>query len=275
MEIINAIWVLAAIGAVAAVLLVLAAKFMAVPVDEKFPKIRECLPGANCGACGYAGCDGYAAALASGEETVTNKCVPGADKVARQLAELTGGEFADVVEQVAVVRCSGSCDACKAKMSYEGITSCAAAKLYYGGASSCTFGCIGLGDCERACPEKAIGVINGLATVNPAMCIGCGICVRTCPNGVITLMADVDRALVACSNHEMGAVVRKECSKGCIGCKKCERECPVGAIKVTDNLAAIDYSICTSCGHCAEICTTGCITYMDRSGAHRAESKSA
>ena len=70
--------VLGGVGLVCAVLLVVASKFMAVPVDERFPKIRECLPGANCGGCGYAGCAGYAAAIAAGEAPV-GKCTAGAD----------------------------------------------------------------------------------------------------------------------------------------------------------------------------------------------------
>ncbi|MGM9522335.1 MAG: RnfABCDGE type electron transport complex subunit B [Oscillospiraceae bacterium] len=269
MDIINAVWVLGAIGAVCAILLVLAAKFMHVPVDEKFPKIRECLPGANCGACGYAGCDGYASALASGEETKINKCVAGADKVAQALADALGAEFEDVVEQVAVVRCSGDCTATQDKMDYQGLSSCAAAKLLFGGKGACSFGCIGLGDCAKVCPEHAITVIDGLARVNFSRCIGCGMCTRTCPNGIITLMPDVECMLVGCSNKEKGAATRKECSKGCIGCHKCEKECPQGAITVVDNLSRIDYDKCVDCGHCAEVCPVGCIHVSNFSGAHR------
>ena len=50
------------IGVICAAVLVIAAKVMAVKEDERFPAVRECLPGANCGACGFAGCDGYAKA---------------------------------------------------------------------------------------------------------------------------------------------------------------------------------------------------------------------
>ena len=55
----------AVMGLVFAVILVMASKFMAVPVDETQVKVRDVLPGANCGACGFAGCDDYAAALAA------------------------------------------------------------------------------------------------------------------------------------------------------------------------------------------------------------------
>lgn len=269
MAILNAVLVLGAIGAVCALLLIAAAKFMAVPVDKKFPKIRECLPGANCGACGYAGCDGYAAALASGEETKTNKCIPGADASAKAIADVLGTEFEDVIEQVAVVKCSGDCLATKLKMDYQGVASCAAAKLVFGGRGSCIYGCIGFGDCAAVCPEGAITIVDGLARVDTRKCIGCGLCQKTCPNSVIMLMADVNKILVACSNREMGANTRKECSNGCIGCRMCERGCPEKAITVKNNLAEIDYDKCVACGHCAEVCTTGCISVMDFSGAHR------
>ena len=92
--------VVAGIGAVCAVMLVLASKFFAVKEDTVYLEIRECLPGANCGACGYAGCDGYAKALASGEESKINLCIPGADAAAEKMAEILGVEFEDVIEKL-------------------------------------------------------------------------------------------------------------------------------------------------------------------------------
>ena len=268
-EILNAVILLGALGAVCAILLVLASKFMAVPVDEKFPRIRGCLPGANCGACGYAGCDGYAQALADGTETRINLCVPGADAAAQALADATGLEYQDVVEQVALVCCRGDCETVEQKQTYEGVETCRAAKLLFGGPKACTFGCIGLGDCVRACPNNAIGFCGGIAHVDTRVCTGCGICAKTCPNGVIRLVPDVARTLVSCSSREKGASTRKKCVKGCIGCKKCEKNCPAGAITVQDNLAVIDYEKCTSCGKCAEVCTTGCIRVADFRGIHK------
>jgi len=267
--IISALWVLAVVGAICAVLLILASKYMKVPVDEKFPKIRECLPGANCGACGYAGCDGYANALAAGDETKINKCIPGADGVAQQLSEILGLEFEDVVEMVAFSGCRGTCDNTKKKANYEGIESCKAAKLIYGGPGDCIYGCLGLGDCAKVCPNEAITIVNGIAMVNSALCTGCGLCARTCPNHVIYLIPDVVKVAVTCRNEEKGAATRKRCSHGCIGCHKCEKECPVQAVKIVNNLAVIDYDVCTGCGHCAEICTTGCILPADFTGIHK------
>ncbi len=258
-QILIAVAVLSVTGAVCALLLILASKFMYVPVDEKFPKIRECLPGANCGACGYAGCDGYANALAAGEESKINKCVPGAAKAAQELAAVLGVEFEEAASLVAVVQCGGDCEKTKDKMDYQGIKTCTAAKLFYGGKGACSFGCLGFGDCANICPEHAIKIINGVARVNTWACIGCGMCAKTCPNKLIALKPADAAMVVTCSNKEKGAATRKECSNGCIGCHKCERECPSHAITVKDNVSRIDYSKCTNCGHCAEICPVGCI----------------
>ena len=102
-----AILAVTVIGVICAVFLAVASKIMAVPENELAKQIRACLPGANCGACGYAGCDGYAKALAEEKGIQTNLCVPGADTVSRQLSDLLGVEFQDVVEQVAMVKCRG------------------------------------------------------------------------------------------------------------------------------------------------------------------------
>ncbi len=228
--------------------------------------------GANCGACGFAGCDGYAKALCENPDTPTNLCIPGADGVSRQLSDILGVEFADVVEQVAVVHCSGDCEHTSDKVVYQGIESCAAAKLMYGGKGSCTYGCLGLGDCVKVCPHDAICIADGVARVNTKDCVGCGLCAKTCPNHLISLVADVERVVVACSNKDKGAVTRKVCSNGCIGCKKCEKVCPLGAIKVVDNVAVIDYEKCDNCPDfavCAKNCTVGCILTADLSGMHR------
>lgn len=267
-EILIAIISVSGIGIVCAIVLSVASKLMAVKEDERFPAVRECLPGANCGACGYAGCDGYAHALIDEEGVKTNLCVPGGDEVSKKLSQVLGVEFADVIEQVAVVKCRGDCNATSDKMDYQGIESCAAAKLLFGGKGKCSFGCLGLGDCVKICPQNAISIENSIAHVNTSICVGCGMCASVCPNKLISLMPDVEKMLVTCSNTDKGAVTRKQCTHGCIGCRKCEKECPAGAITVENNLAHIDYDKCTDCGHCAEVCPVGCIIKSDFSGIY-------
>ena len=243
-----------AIALIAALLLSLAAKFMAVPVNETQAAIRAELPGANCGACGFAGCDDYAAALAEGGDVKTNLCVPGADAVAAAIAAILGQDAEDVIEQVANVRCSGLCDVTKPEMDYQGLKTCAAAKGLFGGPGSCKYGCIGFGDCERVCPYGAIQVCNGLAKVDREKCVGCGMCARTCPQHIIDIIPDVKRVYVACSSADKGAVTNKLCSAGCIGCKLCEKACKFDAVHVENNHAVIDIDKCKNCGLCAKAC---------------------
>ncbi len=249
----------AIIGIICAAMLVAASKIMAVKEDERFPKVRECLPGANCGACGFAGCDGYAKALLEGKGVAVNLCVPGGDSCAQQLSEILGVEFEDVEEKRALIHCLGNCEATEDKVDYEGVHSCAAAKMLFGGKGKCGFGCIGLGDCAEACPQDAISIKNGLALVCAPECIGCGICAKVCPNNLISLHNLQPQTVVMCSNKDKGALTRKACSSGCIGCKKCEKACEFDAIRVSDNLAEIDREKCTGCGECEKVCTTKCI----------------
>ena len=261
MEIITALIVLAIISLICAVILTVAATFFAVKENEKVIAVRDCLPGANCGACGYSGCDGYAKALGEGECDNPSLCVPGGDGVAKEIGEIMGLAAGDVVEKVAYVACNGSCKAEERKYVYDGIKTCAAANMSYSGDRDCTFACLGYGDCMKVCPRNAISInaTNGVAEVDPKKCIGCGLCAKACPNSIIHIVNDTVRVVVKCSSHDKGAQVRKVCSNGCIGCMKCEKTCPEGAIKVENNLAVIDYSKCTGCGKCHDVCPVKCI----------------
>ncbi len=255
--------IVAGIGLLCAILLTLSSKFMAVKADERVDKIRSCLPGANCGACGFAGCDGYAVALIEADGTKTNLCIPGGDSVSQSISDILGVDFADVVEMKAFVECNGNCTATSKKVDYKGISTCAAASLLYGGDGKCTYGCIGLGDCASVCPTDSICIENGIAHVDPRTCIGCGMCVNRCPKHIIGLKPEIKPVYVACSNRNKGAVARKQCKNACIGCKKCEMTCPTNAITVKDNLSRIDYEKCIGCKKCAEVCPTGCIAVCE------------
>ena len=254
-----AVIVVSIIGALCAVMLSVASKVMAVEVDERIPKVRECLPGANCGGCGYPGCDGYAAAMVEDADTPLTLCAPGGAAAAQAVAAVLGRSAGEMVKKAAVVLCRGDCNATKNKMEYAGIEGCAAAKLMFGGAGECTFGCLGLGDCAAVCPSNAICIENGIAHVDARVCTGCGACTNVCPNHVINVIPVSAPVKVSCSSHDKGAAVRKKCSAGCIGCGLCMKNCPAGAIKVENNLASIDYSKCTGCGTCQQKCPAKCI----------------
>lgn len=257
-DIVIAFAIVASIGLIAGVLLALASHFLHVPQDEKVQRLRECLPGVNCGACGYTGCDEYAKAVAAGEAK-TNLCVPGADAVSKEISDIMGVAFEDVVEMIAHVRCNGNCEATSKRAMYDGVASCRAASLIYGGPNACRFGCLGCGDCASSCPVNAICMKDGIAHIDERTCLGCGLCVSLCPKNIIEIIPRISRVAVMCSNTEKGAVARKQCTNACIGCKKCELNCPQKAIVVENNLARIDYDKCTGCGICAEKCPTHCI----------------
>ena len=259
MEILIAFLVMVAVAVIAGVLLLVISHFFAVPENPQKAIIRECLPGINCGACGYKGCDDYAAALAEGDEVKPNLCIPGAQTVADSIGDVLGIESEPFKDVVAFVACNGHCEANPPAATYEGVKTCAAASMLYGGAKSCRFSCLGLGDCATACPANAICLADGIAHVDTSRCLGCGLCVKTCPKHIISMLPQETLAAVMCSNKQKGADARKACKNACIGCKKCEKACPNGAISVIDNLAVIDYTICKNCGLCVDACPTGCL----------------
>ncbi len=261
-DILFALLVVGAVGLIAGILLAVATRFFGIAENEKVSEIRACLPGANCGACGYAGCDEYAKALAEGGAK-TNLCIPGADAVAEEIAGILGVEAEDVIEAEAVVMCNGNCNATSDKCNYSGIQSCKASSMLFGGPAACSFGCIGCGDCAQACPSGAICIMDGIAHINSDICTGCGICAKTCPKKVIAIVPQTAKTIVMCNNKQKGADARKVCSNACIACRKCEKACPEDAIKVVDNLAIVDYGKCTGCGACVEGCPTGCLKSVD------------
>ncbi len=258
MEILLAFLVVTATGLLFAILLSLVSHFFGVKKDEKEAELRALLPGVNCGACGYKGCDDYAKALAEGK-AAPNLCIPGAKGVADELAAALGVEAAPVKDVVAFVHCNGNCEAAKPDYTYDGIVSCAAANALYGGQYVCKFGCLGFGDCAKACPNDAICIDDGIAHIDTSRCLGCGICKNACPKNIISMVPQEARTVVMCQNHDKGAEARKACDNACIGCKKCEKSCPSGAITVVNNCAIINYDKCTHCGNCAKVCPTGCI----------------
>ena len=261
-DILFPVLVVAGIGLLAGLGLAIASVVMAVPKDEKAEKITEMLPGANCGACGFSGCSGYAAALAKGEAK-PGLCSPGGAEVAAEISEFLGLGGVSVEKKVAVVRCSGSADYTSDKMEYAGIQSCSAAVLLAGGPASCQYGCMGLGDCVNACQYGAIEICNGVAHIDPARCKGCSMCVAACPKHLITLVPYRPLAVVRCSSCDKGAQTNKVCKIGCIGCMKCEKTCESDAIHVKDFHAVVDPEKCTGCGKCAEVCPRHAIDLLN------------
>lgn len=260
--IILALILLPAIGLVAGVGLGVAAHFMKVEENEKAKALRACLPGANCGACGFSGCSGYADALAESPHLKTNLCTVGGDAVAAKISEILGTKAEKTVPRRAVVRCAGTKDAREQKALYHGIESCRAAAMVQSGGSGCLYGCIGLGDCARVCDNDAICIRNGVAVVDEARCFACGKCAAACPKSIIEIVPKGEYPYVACMNADKGAETKAVCSAGCIGCRACLKACEHGAIEMIGARAYIDSTKCTRCGKCLSACKFGVIKKM-------------
>ena len=255
MEILIAIAILGGLGLVFGLVLAAASKVFYVESDPRLEQLTACLPGANCGGCGYAGCGAYAEAVLKGEAPI-GKCASGGNECAKAMAAIMGVEAAEVTRKVAMVCCSGerSYDAegnltkgAKMKATYEGFHDClAASKVGGSGPLSCKYGCLGYGTCTKACKYGAISVKNGVAVVDEDLCVGCMACAQVCPRKLIIPVKPNRNVVIACNSLSKGATTNRACSVGCIGCGKCVKPCPTGAITVSSNHAVIDYSKCDS-----------------------------
>ncbi len=256
MEIIIPVLICLAIAAVCAIILTVSSLLFGVKEDEKFLAIRDALPGANCGACGYSGCDGYARALSEGKVKQTNLCTPGGTQTSEDVAAILGVKADKAVRKFAYIGCHGTCEATKKDEKHlrDGFKTCKEAAEHWGGENVCTFACVGLGDCAAACPYNAIVIADGVARVVSSLCTGCGLCASNCPHGTIKMMEEGAIVAIGCSNHDKGILTRKMCTNGCIGCTKCARTCPNGAITMENNLPVMDYEKCIGCGICADVC---------------------
>lgn len=256
--ILSALGVLGALGLVFGLVLGVVGKKFAVQTDERVAQVRECLGGANCGACGYAGCDAFAEAVVKGEAPA-NGCTPGGAKAAAAIGAIMGVEVSATEPKVARVRCNGTCENAAVRYTYTGLTSCRAAAAISGGPKECHYGCLGYGDCMARCAFGAISLADGIAHVDADKCTGCGMCEEACPRGIIHLLPRDKTIVVTCRNKAIGKLARLQCKTACVGCRRCERNCPSDAIHVEDGVAVIDESKCTRCGACVAGCPMHCI----------------
>ncbi len=258
-QIIIPVLIFAGLGIFAGLLLSIFSKVFAVETNEKVEQIKEALPGLNCGACGFSGCEDYANKLFEDNDLKTNLCLPGGGEAAHKISNILGKGFEAVEPIVADVLCQGSNEYTSDIFEYSGIHTCSACNLYYQGKGKCNYGCIGFGDCANVCQYGAISIVDGVAKVNHELCTGCGMCKDACPKGIIGTHKKSQRVVVKCFNCDLGKYTRTACKLGCIGCKKCEKICQFDAIRVQNNKAVIDYEKCTNCGACSAACPVKCI----------------
>lgn len=210
-----------------------------VEVDPRIEAVMSALPGANCGGCGYVGCGEYAEAVVLNNAPV-DKCPVGGESCAAEIASIMGVELDTSFPYRPIVHCGAYYEDRLQRHDYRGERTCRAANLV-AGVQGCTYGCMGFGDCTRACNYDAIHVVNGLATVNYDKCIGCGACIKACPRNIISMAPFKAKQMLAvtCANQDTGKDVTSVCKVGCIGCKACARASDI--FKVENNVSTIDY----------------------------------
>ncbi len=253
MEILLPVVAIGGLGLIFGIILSVAAKIFAVEKDERIPQIAECLPGANCGGCGYAGCGAAAEAIVKGDARV-NCCPVGGDTAAEKIAEIMGVSAQKTEKCVAFVMCLGKPELAKNKYDVNEEMDCHSANRLSGGMKECAFGCLGFGSCVAKCKFDAISIKDGIAVVDPEKCTNCGACMRGCPRQIIKSVPYNAEIAVVCNSRAKGKETRNACEVGCIGCGICAKNCENDAITVENNLAVIDSRKCTGCGICIEKC---------------------
>ena len=254
MNIVYAVVVLGALGALFGLILAVASKVFEVKKDPREEAILSHLAGANCGGCGYPGCAGCAAAILAGDAPVT-ACAPAGAENAAAIAEIMGQAAPTGERQVAFVRCNGGTNA-KKRYEYVGVKDCLSATKVAAGPLECQFGCLGFGSCVAVCQFGAMSIgPNGAAVVDPDKCTNCMACAKACPRHLIVSVPASERKVhVACANLDKGKAAMSVCSSSCIGCGLCEKECKKDAIHVVGGVAVVDYDKCIGCKMCTKVC---------------------
>lgn len=255
---------LSLLALISAVILYFVAQKFKVYEDPRIDEIQAILPAANCGGCGYAGCRNFAEALVSADTLENLNCPVGGAEVMNAAAKILGKTAPVVDPLVAVLLCNGTAEFRSITSKYVGAHDCRIIHNLYIGETDCSYGCLGNGDCERACTFDAIHIDHekGLPVILDNKCVACGACVKACPRNLIELRkrAKKERKIyVACSNCDKGGTARKVCKVACIGCSKCVQVCESDAVKIENYLAYIDAKKCTFCRKCVTECPTGSI----------------
>ena len=261
---IAAVAILGGIGLLFGALISLAHRKLYVWEDPRIDAVAAMLPNANCGACGYPGCRGFAEAAVQGL-IAPAKCTVMNDDARADVAAYLGVDAGQADKVVARLLCAGGRDVAPAKARYIGVESCAAAVAVSGGGKGCAWGCVGFGDCAVSCTFDAIRMSDvGLPVVDPAKCTACNDCVEACPLGLFTLMPLSNKLIVQCKSLLDGADATSVCSVACNACGKCVQDAAPGVIEIKNGLAIVDYTQIERATPAAiSRCPTGAIVWLE------------
>jgi len=259
---------LVVIGTISAIILYFVSRKFKVYEDTKIKDVEAALPAVNCGGCGFPGCHGFAVACANAETLEGLVCTVGGLKTMDKVAGILGIERGSFHPTVAVIRCGGACEVRPRTNEYDGVKKCFIVHNLYGGNTGCSFGCLGLGDCEVSCKFDALHINPKtlLPEIDEEKCTSCNACVKACPKAIIELRRkgpESHRIYVNCINKDKGENIQKSCSVACIDCGKCFDQCAFEAITMTNNLAFIDSAKCTLCRKCVDVCPTNAIVELN------------
>lgn len=240
MTILFASLVLFALTLVFATLLGVAKEKLRVDEDPRIAQVADVLPSANCGGCGFAGCADFAKAAVE-QRVACGGCPVGGSATAARIAEILGIEVVQTYPYRPIIHCAARREDKLGVVEYEGVQTCAEAQVV-GVTQACTYGCLGYGDCAKACTFDALHMVEGRPVVNYDHCTGCGACVKACPRNLIEQIPfkEEQMLVVACNNKEPARNVKQVCKVGCMGCKACQRVL-AALFEVKDNLAYLNY----------------------------------
>ena len=256
--------ILGVMGVLLAAVLAYADKKLYVYEDPRIDEVEAMLPKANCGACGCAGCRSFAEKAVNGE-VAPGRCTVSSPEAVAQIADYLKTDAGSEEKRVARLACAGGAHVALHRASYSGISTCRAAALVCGGGKSCSWGCLGLGDCEKVCDFDAIEMdSHGLPVVTESLCTACGDCVDVCPKQLFSLHLVSHRLWVACKNLLNGDAAEAQCEVACTACGRCAQDAAPGLIAIRNNLAVVDYSKNNLATRTPiERCPTGAIVWID------------
>jgi electron transport complex protein RnfB len=256
--------ILGGVGLFFGLLISLVNKRFRVWEDPRISDVEEMLPSTNCGACTQPGCRAFAEALVAGKQQPSDCTVMGPDDI-EDVAAYLGVDAGEASKRVARLLCAGGKDEAHREADYSGFETCKAAAAVAGGGKGCTWGCLGLADCERVCDLDAIYMNEDeLPVVIPERCTACNDCVETCPKDLFVLMPLDHKLIVQCRNLLHGDDAEDLCSVACNACSRCVADAAPGLIEMVDNLAVIDYEkIALADPKAVSRCPTNAIVWVE------------